>query len=174
MLGVRLSGVKDDVVARAASRLCAGQLSRRGFLVASAGLVLAGCGVDEAERKPASEGSVLRGLLDAEIAAGAAVIGSPIAELLVRQDARHAQRLAALAGVSAPAPGEAVDLATALARKQEMVFSSVDALPKLADPEARVVVMQILASEAEHIAALRQAAGAQPVPDAFAGYTEAA
>jgi len=150
-------------------------LTRRGFLgVSAAALLLAGCGMDEADREPESEASVLRGLLDAEVAAGAAVIGSPVAELLVRQDARHAQRLAELAGATAPTPGDAVDLPTALARKQELVFSYVDALPKLRDPGVRVAVMQILASEAEHIAALRQAAGAQPVPDAFAGYTEAA
>jgi hypothetical protein len=54
------------------------------------------------------------------------------------------------------------------------VFAYVEALPKLADPGARVVVMQILASEAEHLAALRQAAGEQPVPDAFAGFLEPA
>jgi hypothetical protein len=150
-------------------------LTRRGFLGASAAaLLLAGCGADEAERKPPSADAVLRDLLAAEVAAGAAVIGSPVAELLVAQDERHAQRLAALAGVTTPTAGEAVDLATGLARKQQAVFTYVDALPKLADPEVRVAVMEILASEAEHIAALRQAAGAQPVPDAFAGYTEAA
>jgi hypothetical protein len=89
---------------------------------------------------------------------------------------RHAQRLAALAGVPVPASGSdaAVDLATGLARKQEAVFDYVAALPRLADPDARVAVMQILASEAGHIAALRQADGTVPVPDAFAGFTEPA
>jgi hypothetical protein len=52
------------------------------------------------------------------------------------------------------------------------VFAYVEALPRLADPGARVAVMQILASEAEHLAALREAAGQQPVPDAFAGFVE--
>jgi Ferritin-like domain len=150
-------------------------LSRRGFLVASAAVVLGGCGVDEAGNAPPTDAKVLTGLLDAEAAAGAAVIGSPAAELLVRQDARHLQRLAALAGVAAPESRSdgAVDLATGLARKQEAVFAYVAALPKLADPDARVAVMQILASEAEHLAALRQGAGDPAVPDAFAGFTEA-
>jgi hypothetical protein len=117
---------------------------------------------------------VLAGLLETEVAAGAAVIGSPAAELLVRQDARHAQRLAALAGVPAPESRSdgAVGLATGLARKQEAVFAYVAALPKLADPGARVAVMQILASEAEHLVVLRDGAGAPAVPDAFAGFTE--
>jgi hypothetical protein len=54
------------------------------------------------------------------------------------------------------------------------VFAYVAALPKLADPDARAAVMQILASEAEHLAALREGNGAEPVPDAFAGFTEPA
>jgi hypothetical protein len=31
--------------------------------------------------------------------------------------------------------------------------------------------MQLLASEAEHLAAMRLSAGEDPVPDAFAGFT---
>jgi hypothetical protein len=151
------------------------RLTRRGFLGAAGTLVLAGCGVDEAGKEPPSDAQVLDGLLRTEIAAGAAVIGSPLAELLVRQDAEHARRLARLAGVPLPRRTPAAhDLAAALARKQEAVFAYVQALPKLAAPDTRVVVMQILASEAEQIAALRQAAGEQPVPDPFAGFLEPA
>jgi hypothetical protein len=154
-------------------------LTRRRFLGAAGalagGVLLGGCGIDEAGKKPASDADVLTRLLPVELAAGGAVIGSPIAELLVREDARHARRLAALAGAPleqrAPA---AHHLAAALARKQEAVFAYVEALPRLVDPDARVVVMQILASEAEHLAALRQAAGKEPVPDAFAGFLEPA
>jgi hypothetical protein len=143
-------------------------LSRRGFLGVSASvLLLGGCGADEAGKAPPTDEEVLRGLLDAELAAGAAVIGAPAAELLMRQDRRHAERLAALAGVAVRDSGAAVDLAAALARKQEAVFAYVQALPRLADPEARVAVMEILASEAGHLAVLREV----PVPDAFAGFT---
>ena len=53
----------------------------------------------------------------------------------------------------------------------EAVFAYVEALPRLSDPELRVLVMQIAAEEAEHLAALRLAAGDEPVPDAFAGFT---
>jgi hypothetical protein len=141
----------------------------------SAAVLLGGCGVDEAGKAPPTDADVLRGLLDVEAAASAAVIGSPVAELLARQDERHAARLAALAGVTPPQTGnrEAVDLPVALARKQEAVFAYVAALPALADPDTRVAVMQILGSEAEHVAALRQAAGDVAVPGPFAGFTEA-
>ena len=76
--------------------------------------------------------------------------------------------LAERAGVAAPAPASGGD---GLARKQEAVFAYVEALPQLADPELRVLVMQIVACEAGHLAALRLEAGEQPVPDAFAGFT---
>jgi hypothetical protein len=143
--------------------------------VSAAAVLLAGCGVDEAGQAPPSDADVLRGLLRDEGVAAAAVIGSPVAELLLRQDQRHLARLADLAGVAPPAADAgAVDLAGALARKQDAVFAYVAALPRLADPETRVAVMQILASEAEHLAALRQGNGAEPVPDAFAGFTEPA
>ena len=154
-------------------------LSRRRFLGAAGALVggalLGGCGVDEASEEPASDRDVLAGLLQVELAAGGAVIGSPIAELLARQDAQHARRLAALAGTppERPAPA-ALGLDAALTRKQEAVFAYVEALPKLADADTRVTVMEILASEAEQIAALREAAGRQAVPDPFAGFLEPA
>jgi Ferritin-like domain len=173
----RLTGSEHDIAAREASRLRAGGYSRRDFLGAAlaAGALLSGCGVDEAGKEPPSDAQVIAGLLRTELAAGAAVIGSPLAGLLVRQDAQHARRLAALAGVPLERRTPAAhDLAAALARKQEAVFAYVQALPKLADPGVRVVVMQILASEAEHLAALRQAAGEQPVPDPFAGFLEPA
>jgi Ferritin-like domain len=169
--------LQGDVVASAASRLRAGRYDRRSFLGAAGALVggalLAGCGADEAAKRPPSDAEVLTGLLPIELAAGGAVIGSPIAELLVREDAQHARRLAALAGAPAEqhTPG-ALDLDAALARKQQAVFAYVAALPKLVDPDTRVTVLQILASEAEHLAALRQAAGRKAVPDPFAGFGE--
>jgi hypothetical protein len=174
--GVRLTVSEYDRSIRAAS-LSAGSHNRRAFLGAAGALLggafLSGCGADEAAKRPPSDADVLAGLLPIELAAGGAVIGSPIAELLVRQDAQHARRLAALAGAPAEqrTPG-AVDLDAALARKQQAVFAYVEALPKLVDPDVRVTVLQILASEAEHLAALRQAAGREPVPDPFAGFVE--
>jgi hypothetical protein len=165
-LGVRLTWPEQQAITRAASRLRSGSYSRRGFLGAAGALVgvlWAGCGRDEARMEPPSDAEVLRGLLRREAAAAGAASG-----VVARQDAEHLDELAARAGVAPPEPpggGDAVSL------KQLAVFGYVDALPKLSDPELRVLVMQIAASEAEHIAALRLEAGEEPVPDAFAGFT---
>ena len=51
------------------------------------------------------------------------------------------------------------------------MYDYVAVLPQLADPDLRVLVMELAASEAEHLAALRLEAGDEPVPDAFAGFT---
>jgi hypothetical protein len=153
--------------------------TRRRFLGAAGALVggvlLGGCGADEAGKEPPTDAEVLDALLRRELAAGAAVIGVAGSELIARQDAMHARRLAAGAGAGPlDPPAAAQDVATALARKQEAVFAYVEALPRLVNPELRVLVMQIAASEAEHLAALRLATGEEPVPDPFAGFTEGA
>jgi hypothetical protein len=153
-------------------------VSRRRFLGAAGALVggvlLGGCGAEEAGKAPPTDSEVLRGLLRHELAAGAAVIGVAGSELIARQDALHARRLASMAGVDGidQQPAAAAELPAALTRKQEAVFAYVEALPRLADPQLRVLVMQLAASEAEHLAALRLAAGDEPVPDPFAGFTE--
>ena len=154
------------------------RLSRRRFLGAAgalAGALLAGCGRDAAREQPPADAEVLAGLLRRELDAGAAVAGIAGAAPIARQDRLHAERLAELsgAGTVAARSGGAADLPAALAGKQEGVFAYVAALPRLADPDLRVLVMQVAASEAEHLAALRLAAGEEPVPDAFAGFTEA-
>jgi hypothetical protein len=156
-------------------------LSRRRFLGAAwalvAGAVLGACGADEAERSPPSDAEVLDGLLRREQDVVAAGADAGQAERALRdQDRRHAARLAeglAALGVAAAPATAAGDPADLLARKQQAVFAYVDALPRLSDPELRVLVMQIAASEAEHIAALRLAAGEPPLSDAFAGFGEA-
>jgi hypothetical protein len=155
-------------------------LSRRRFLGAAGalagGVLLGGCGIGEAT-KVESDARVLERLLHYELAAVAALAGAPAAALAVRdQDRRHAARLArelVALGVTAdsrPAPGGPTSL---IARKQAGVYAYVEALPGISDPDLRVLVMQIAASEAEHLAVLRLAAGDEPVPDAFAGFTGA-
>jgi hypothetical protein len=177
VLGVRLTVSKYDRGIRAASRLRAGSYSRRRFLGAAGallgGALIGGCGAEEAGKSPPTDAEVLEGLLRRERAAGAAVIGVSGSELIARQDALHARRLASLARADVGRGStEAVELPEALVRKQQAVFAYVEAVPRLADPDLRVLVMQLAASEAEHLAALRLAAGQEPVPDAFAGFTE--
>jgi hypothetical protein len=145
-----------------------------GAAVALAGALLAGCGRDAAGERPPSDADVFGELLGREQRARAAVRGVRGGERILRQDREHLMRLSAVAGVAAldPHSRRGGDLAAALARKQEGVFAYIAALPRLADPDLRVLVMQLAASEAEHLAALRLAAGAEPVPDPFAGLTE--
>ena len=88
--------------------------------------------------------------------------------MIARQDAEHLAQLAGRAGVAAPEPPGGGD---PVALKQLAVFGYIEALPKLSDPELRVLVMQVAASEAAHMAALRLEAGEEPVQDAFAGFT---
>ena len=145
-------------------------LSRRRFLGAAGVLVsalLTGCGRDEARKRPPADAEVIAGLLRRETAVWEAVRGSDAA--IARQDREHVERLEAVAG----AVGSGQPPLPALAAKQQAVFAYVAALPELDDPGLRVLVMQIAASEAEHLAALRLARGSDPVPDAFAGYAEA-
>ena len=146
-------------------------LTRRRFLGAAGllvGALLAGCGRDEARKKPPADADIVAGLLRRETAVSEAARGADPA--IARQDRQHVERLQAVAG-AVVAGAAARDL---LAAKQQAVFAYVAALPQLDDPGLRVLVMQIAASEAEHLAALRLARGEEPVPDAFAGYTEAA
>ena len=158
---------------RAAPGLGAGGCSRRAFLGAAlaAGVLVSGCAGEE-EPAVAPDAALLGPLLAGEHAAVAALGAVAGAAAIRDQDRRHAARLRAAIealGATPGAPGD--DPSPALERKQRNVYDYVAALPRLADPELRVLVMELLASEAEHIAALRMAAGDVPVPDAFAGFT---
>ena len=152
-------------------------LSRRRFLGAAgvlAGALLSACGRDAARERPPADAEVIAGLLKRELAAGAALAGVAGAAAIARQDELHARRLREWAGPAAQRQRSDAggDLRAALARKQEGVFAYVDSLPRLADPDLRVRVMQLAASEAAHLAALRLGAGDDPAPDAFAGFAE--
>ena len=146
------------------------RLSRRGFLGAAmlGGAWLAGCGSrgePVGARRPADE-------VRTRIAARGAGRGRARRRLPARRGHRPPGRAATPPGSARERAGASgtADLATALARKQEAVFTFVEALPQLPDPDERVALMQVLASEAEQIAALRLADGQEPVPDAFAGF----
>jgi hypothetical protein len=161
-------------------------VNRREFLggaVLAAGVLAGGCA---GEREPAIPGDaeVLAPLLAGEYAVLTAFGDDPVdaipgqdpgalAGAIAGQDRGHISRLrkAIVAAGGNPEGAAGSDPRTVLERKQQNVFDYVAALPRLADPDLRVVVMELLASEAEHLAALRLLAGQDPVPDAFAGFT---
>jgi len=147
-------------------------LRRREFLgVMAAGVLVGGCA---GEREPAvpPDADVLGPLLAGEYAVLAA-IGDDPSSVVAGQDRGHVRRLrrAIVAAGGNPEGFAGGDPGTVLERKQQNVYDYVAALPRLADPDLRVLVMELLASEAEHLAALRLATGEDPVPDAFAGFT---
>ena len=153
-------------------------LRRREFLGAlAAGVLIGGCA---GEREPAihPDGDVLNALLPGEVEALRELEDAdPGLEEIRSQDRHHVSVLRKAIAALGPVPdmlgtreGDPLPL---LERKQRNVFDYVAALPRLADPELRVLVMELAASEAEHLAALRLAVGEEPVPDAFAGFTAA-
>jgi hypothetical protein len=158
-------------------------MRRREFLGAvAAGVLLGGCAGEQDPAIP-PDADVLNALLPGEAEAARELSALPATdateEHVLMQDQEHISRLRravlALGGdpdMVGTRGGEPLEL---LARKQQNVFDYVAALPRLADPELRVLVMELAASEAEHLAALRLATGErEPVPDAFAGFTAAA
>jgi hypothetical protein len=149
-------------------------VNRREFLggMLAVGVLVGGC-AGEAEPAAPPDADVLAPLLAGEQAAVMALAGVAGATAIRDQDRRHAARLrAALTALGVASGGvPADDPPPAGRRKQQNVYDYVAALPRLADPDLRVLVMELLASEAEHLAALRLAMGQDPVPDAFAGFT---
>ena len=153
-------------------------LRRREFLGAmAAGALLSGC-AGESEPAVPPDAEVLDALLPGEVEALEALDGLPGVGPVLVQDRAHVARLRRAIAALGPAPDmlgtRTGDPLPALERKQQNVFDYVAALPRLADPELRVLVLELAASESEHLAALRLAAGQEPVPDAFAGFTPAA
>jgi len=153
-------------------------LRRREFLGAvAAGVLIGGCAGEQDPAIP-PDGDVLNALLPGEVQALRELEQRrPELEDIWSQDQHHVSVLRKAIAALGPAPDmvgtRAGDPLPLLERKQRNVFDYVAALPRLADPELRVLVMELAASEAEHLAALRLAVGEEPVPDAFAGFTAA-
>ena len=150
-------------------------VNRREFLggaIIAAGALVSGC-AGEAEPAVPPDAALLAPLLAGERAAVTALATVAGAAAVRDQDRRHAARLrSVLAALGATADAPEPDPLPALERKQQNVYDYVAVLPQLADPDLRVLVMELAASEAEHLAALRLEAGDEPVvPDAFAGFT---
>jgi Ferritin-like domain len=162
-------------------------LTRRAFLGAagvSLAALVAGCGgEDKAVADARADAQVLSALLARERGAVArlAVLRKPgergAAEIARARahDEAHVRRLSTelgrLGGERPAADNGAMPagtpLAGALAVKQDLYARYLDALGRLRAARVRVLVVSIAAVEAEHIAALRAAAGADPLDDAF-------
>jgi hypothetical protein len=164
------------------------RLTRRAFVgVAGASLVAlaAGCG---GEDSPADAGRADAALLGAMVARERAAVeklrelagggGRGAAEIgrARAHDEAHARRLAAelrrLGGrtPATPAPGGAAGttpLLSALAIKQDLYARYLEELPLLRAAGLRSLVVEIAIVEAEHVAALRAASGAEPLDDPF-------
>jgi hypothetical protein len=164
------------------------RLTRRAFIgVAGASLVAvaAGCGGEDA---PADAGRADAALLGAMLAREHAAI-EQLRELAARggrgaaeiararaHDEAHARRLAAelrkLGGrtpAAATPTGAAATspLPAALAIKQDLYARYLEELPLLRTAALRSIVTEIAIVEAEHVAALRAASGADPLDTAF-------
>jgi hypothetical protein len=164
------------------------RLTRRAFIgVAGASLVAlaAGCGGDDA---PADAGRADVALLGAmlareraaaeklrELDAGGGRGAGAIGRARAHNEA-HARRLAAelrKLGGRTPAtttPGAAAvttPLLAALASKQDLYARYLEEMPLLRTAALRSLVVEIAIVEAEHVAALRAASGADPLDDPF-------
>jgi hypothetical protein len=163
-------------------------LTRRAFIgAAGASLVAvaAGCGgEDSAAEASRADAALIGGMLARERAAaqrlrGLAARGGRGAEAIARartHDEAHARRLAAelrrLGGrrpaAAAPTAGAAsAPLVAALAIKQDLYARYLEEMPLLRAAALRTLVVEIAVVEAEHVAALRDAAGAEALDDPF-------
>jgi hypothetical protein len=160
-------------------------LTRRAFLGA-AGVSMAalatGCGgEDKAAADARADGDVMSALLARERAAVERLKGLEkgrgAAEITRarRHDEAHVRRLEAelkrLGGERPAADNGAMAAATpligALAVKQDLYARYLDAMGRLRAARLRSLVVSIAVVEAEHIAALRAAAGANPLDNPF-------
>jgi hypothetical protein len=162
-------------------------LTRRAFIgAAGASLiaVAAGCGGEDAAPEAGrADAALIGGMLARERAAaqelrGLAARGGRGAEAIGRaraHDEAHARRLAAalrkLGGrtpaTAAPGAAATTPLVAALAIKEDLYARYLEEMPLLRAAALRRLVVEIAVVEAEHVAALRAAAGADPLDDPF-------
>jgi len=163
-------------------------LTRRAFIGAAGASLAAvafGCGGEgSATESSRADAALLQGMLARERAAAQRLRalaaqggrGAPAIAQARAHDVAHARRLAAelrrLGGrtPATAAPGGAAattPLLTALAVKQDLYARYLEELALLRSAALRRLVVSIAVVEAEHVAALRAAAGADPLDVAF-------
>ena len=143
--------------------------TRRGLLLAGAGLAVAGCGAQEQARPP--DGELLGPSLAAALALASVYerAGGRLGRELAEREREHAERLRAAGardGAEAPeAPGGA-SLEAALALEQAAMRAHVHAVGLVRGPHRRLAA-ELLADDARHLAAVRARLGQDPLPTAF-------
>ncbi len=146
-----------------------GTSTRRGLLVAGAGLAVAGCGAPDDEVPPDAE------LLAPSLAAALALVetyervGGRAGRALAARERDHAERLRAAGargGAAAPeAPGGS-PLAAALALEQAAMRAHVHAVGLVRGANRRLAA-ELLADDARHLNAVQALLGRDPLPTAF-------
>jgi hypothetical protein len=148
----------------------AGGWSRRGLLVAGAGLALAGCGDEEPAPPPDAD------LLAPSLAAALALAsvyeraGGRLGRELAARERDHAQRLrdaGARGGAEAPKAPDGPPLEVALALEQAAMRAHVHAVGLVRARGARMLTAELLADDARHAVQLRERLGRGDLTTSF-------
>jgi hypothetical protein len=146
-------------------------VSRRGLLVAGAGLAIAGCGA-EAERPRPSDADLLAPSLAAALALAAAYerAGGRLGRELAARERDHAERLrraGAQPGAAEPESPDGPPLEAALALEQAAMRAHVHAVGLVRANGARSLAAELLADDARHVTQLRERLGRPVLTTAF-------
>jgi hypothetical protein len=144
--------------------------TRRGLLLAGAGLAVAGCGATDDEPPPDAE------LLAPSLAAALALAGAyeraggRIGRALASREREHAERLRAAgarAGARRPAPAGGAPLEGAVTLERAALRAHVHAVGLVRALPSRSLLAELMADDARHLLVLRGEVGGTPIPSAF-------
>jgi len=143
--------------------------TRRGLLLAGAGLVVAGCGAPE---EPPPDAELLAPSLAAALALADAYerAGGRIGRELGARERGHVERLrgaGARAGARAPAAGAGAPLEGALRLEQAALRAHVQAIGLVRALPTRTLLAELMADGARHTLILRDKVGGSSIPSAF-------
>jgi hypothetical protein len=144
--------------------------TRRGLLVAGAGLLAAGCG--KAEEEPPPDDELLAPSLAAALALASAYerAGGRLGRELAARERDHAQRLrdaGARDGAEAPETPDGPPLQVALSLEQAAMRANVHAVGLVRARGARALTADLLADDARHVVQLRERLGLGGLTTAF-------
>ena len=143
--------------------------TRRGLLLAGAGLVVAGCGAPE---EPPPDAELLAPSLAAALALADAYerAGGRIGRALGARERAHVARLrgaGARPGARAPSAGAGEALDGALRLEQAALRAHVQAIGLVRALPTRTLLAELMADGARHTLILRDKVGGSSIPTAF-------